>query len=97
MINVPILAVINGSFFKDDVQYKIESTKSKRVECCRFVAPKIKRSFALLDIVQVDEKEAQIICKCLIDVKKAMLNDLNEITKSIEMIQQQGIIIQDIL
>lgn len=89
MINVPILSVVNGLFFKDSIQYKIESTEGKRVKCCRHVAPKIKAIFSLNDIVQVDEKEADNIFKCLTNVKKAMLIDLNEITKAIEMIQQQ--------
>jgi hypothetical protein len=89
MINVPILSVVNGLFFKDSIQYKIESTEGKRVKCCRYVAPKIKATFSLNDIVQVDDKEADSIFKCLTDVKNAMLIDLNEITKAIEMIQQQ--------
>lgn len=83
--------VYNGTFFKDGVQYKYDSSYNTRIVCKQVSDPTKTIQFSCYETVQVSDEEAIKIKKFL----KMVINDtkrtLKEYEEGIELLDKQNV------
>lgn len=90
MINVPI-SFIQGTFFKDGVEYKYASSYNSRYVCRVVDDPTVEVQFSAYTTVQVTEEQAQRMKFVIKDMIPRMQNDLRELEETLKILEDQKV------
>lgn len=91
MKNVQIMHILDKPFFKDNIQYKYESSYNSRIVCHKVDDPEQKIQFSCYDTVQVTDDDAIAIKAFLIDVYRSKRSNLAEIKRDIIQLEENNV------